>query len=230
MATAFLAGAAMIAVAAKEAGLGADDPAVRESAKKLAEDLKKQFDRKICTRALRRRHAWRKADVANLLLLPGKASEATQRQIRRVAIAKDKNGRGVVPTPETFEEALGDGFSAMSQMADPATSFEERCKLHAQASPWHGRLIEAAYRGELAKQRLRHAGSSEPHLPLSEIAEDKVGKAAGISRSQVHQLCQLMRDERSAAERRAATRSGHAVELDSPMTAAELKRHLSQLP
>ena len=227
LAMAFVASFAMLALAAKQAAVAADDKVVRESANDLVASLKRQHGRKIRARALRRRDAWRKADVANLLALPGDTREATAREIGQ-GLASDKRGRGVVPAPEGFEDALRDGLSAMLRTADPTTSYEERCRLHAKASPWHARLIEAAYRGELARLRLTTKIDKSPHLPLSEIAEDGVAAVVCITRPQVHRLCQQVRDDLKRTQRRAARRPGHGVEADPPMTAAELKRHLRQ--
>src|SRR5262249_39415321 len=102
-------------------------------------------------------------------------------------------------------------------------------KIHRETSAWFPRLVEAAYRGELAKLKRVKTDTKDPHLPISEIAEDHVAEVAGITRSQVHQLCQQLRDDLAEAARAAAARPSRGVERDAPMTAADLKRHLSSL-
>ncbi len=83
LAMAFLSGQLVISAAAKEAGFGADHPALQEAAKELVKTLKRQYDRKVRAKVLSRFRDWKKADVPNLLLLPGDARQATQRKIRQ---------------------------------------------------------------------------------------------------------------------------------------------------
>jgi hypothetical protein len=115
-----------------------------------------------------------------------------------------------------FDEALRDGLNAWYRMVDPATSAAAR-----RFSPWYPRLVRAAYEGELRAERKARRKSSDdyPRINASEIAEDRVAEAAGISRSAVHQLCQRARDEGR----------GGVDDLDPP-TAEALRRHLSDAP
>ena len=236
LALAFVAGFAMLADMQRRAGIDADHPAVREAAANLVASLKRQHGRKVRARALRRRGEWRKADVPNLLALQGDTLEATAREIGRVH-GSDRKGRGVVPAPKPLEQALAEALGSAFRMVDPATPRNERRERHRKTSPWFPRLIEAACRGELKRQRLLHNGTSEPHRYLSEIAQEKVAEAAGMTRSAVHQLSQRVRDERKIRKKRALQRAkrfppalGCGVEPDPLMTAADLKRHLRQLP
>ena len=228
LALAFVAGMGMLAECVKHAGIGADDPAVQRAANELVDDLKRQYDENLRCEAWRRRSGWRKADVKSLVsmfLLPGKADPAAQREIAQL-IASDKTGAPVLRA-KSFEKSLQDGLDRAPRLANPATSATEREK-----SPWYPRLIESAYRGELATEKKirRKSNDDYPRLPASEIAEATVAEAAGIKRSMVHALCQQARDEHKKAEVWAAAQPGRGVGLDPPMTAQELKRHLGQLP
>ena len=92
-------------------------------------------------------------------------------------------------------------------------------------------MIAMAYRGELAaEQKIRRKSNEDyPRRPASEIAREKVAEAAGITPSMVHTLCQRARDEHKKAVVWAAAQPGRGVNLEPPMTANELKRHLGQL-
>lgn len=203
---------------------------VREAVPGFVEHLKRQYDRKVRAQALCLRKHWRKADVPNLLLLPGKASEATQRLIRKLVLAKDKGGRGVIAEPKSFEHAFIEDFALGQRYVDPSTKPEERRALH-KKMPKHADLIEAAFRGEFRRARRRmpdgwDKGHADPHRKASEIAEEEVAEAAGISPAMVHQLCQHARNDYKKALRWAAARPGRRVEREPAMTALELKRHL----
>jgi hypothetical protein len=140
-------------------------------------------------------------------------------------MVEGKIGRGVV-SAKPFEQALLDGLNSNFRMVDPARYGEER-----KRSPLFPRLVEAAYRGEVATEKMARRRSTErdhPWLLASEIAEDRVADAAGISRSMVHQLCQQVHDDFKRAKRRAAAKPGCGVELDPPMTAEQLRRHFRQ--
>lgn len=200
--------------------LGVDHPDIQRITVTFFENLKCQYDRKLRTQALRLRKHWRKADVPRLLQLPGWASPATQRSIARLILAKDKPGRGVVPSPKSFEDAFNDALTLGLLYVDPTTSPRKRRELH-KTMPKHPDLVEAAFRGELAKARRKVPDRTLPHRKASEIAEEEVAEAAGISTAVVHQLGQHVRD----ASRRERERGN--VVLDEPaMTAADLKRLL----
>src|SRR5262249_50224424 len=138
--------------------------------------------------------------------------EEIRRRIDQLEAAKDKLGRGVVPAPKSFMQALVEGLALMSLYVDPTTSPEKRCELHHRKMPKHPDLIEAAFRGEFKKATQKKPAG--PHRKVSEIAEEAVAEAAGISVPVVHQLCQRVRDEHK----------GRGVEPE--MTAADLKDHL----
>jgi hypothetical protein len=212
---------------------GADGGDVQKAVPGFVEHLKRQYDRKLRAQALRLRKHWRKADVDNLLLLPGKASEATQRRIRKLLLAEDKAGRGVIPEPKSFEQEFVENLTIGRRLVDPATPPEEWRELH-RKMPTYPRLIEAAYRGELAraKQRMPRgwdaaAGRADfPHRKASEIAEEEVAEAADISPPMVHALCQQARDD---AQRWAAARPDRGLVEEPSMTADQLRRHLAEL-
>ncbi len=229
LAVTFSAGMAMIAEIANQAGTGADDPVVRCAAKELVDNLKRQYDQKLRDEAWRRRTDWRKADVNSLVsmfLLPGEADQTVQREIARLMLAPDKTGAPVLRA-KSFNESLQDGLDWGPRVANPETWEAER-----RSSPCYPRLIEKAYRGELAAEKKVRRKSNEdyPRRPASEIAKEKVAEAAGITPSMVHTLCQQVRDEDKKAEVWAAAQPGRRVCLEPPMTAKELKRHLGQLP
>jgi hypothetical protein len=218
LALAFLAGTAMIATSSRELGRNTNQSLLQEVQDKLLNDLKRQYERKIRARALRRRRDWRKADVnplVTLFLIPAVGRKAAYRRIGLLIEAKGKLGKGVVMA-KPFDEALRDGLNVCYRMVNPATSAAAR-----PLSPWYARLIRAAYEGELRAERAARQNSSDnyPRINASEIAEDQVAKAAGISRAAVHQLCQRARDEGR----------GGADDLNPP-TAKELKRHLTSVP
>jgi hypothetical protein len=225
LALAFFGGLAIVADYLRQAGISPNDPLVAKATASLIDDLKDQYARKVRAQALRLRKHWRKADVPRLLQLAGDAREATQRKISQTLLAKDKTGRGVVPAPKTFDEALRDGCSLWSRIADPATSLAERRKL-ARQSPLYPRLIEAAYRGELEKAKRKVPDRSLPHHKPSEIAEDAVAQAAGLSIDVVHQIIYRARQEDKQALKWAASQPDRWVEPDPAITAAQLKRHL----
>ena len=109
---------------------------------------------------------------------------------------------------------------------------DEWRKLH-RKMPTYPRLIEAAYRGELARAkqqmpRSRDAAAGRddfPHRKASEIAEEEVAEAAGISVWMVHALCQHARDD---SKRWAAARRGRGL-VEETMTADQLRQHLAEL-
>jgi hypothetical protein len=196
-----------------------DGETLRQFAGNFFADIKRQYDRKLMWQAFRLRKRWRKSDVARLRSLFADVSmPAMQRAIDRLAQSKGKLGRPVVPKPVSFEQAFSEGGAQMQRTVDPTTSAEERRELH-KAMPKHAHLIEAAYRGELALAR-RRMPRGQPHRKASEIAEEAVEEAAGISLEMVHELCQQIRDE----ERK---RSG-VTEPEPTMTARDLKEHLDR--
>jgi hypothetical protein len=229
LALTFICGMAMIAECANQAGIEADDPEVRRGAKELVDDLKRQYDQNLRKEARRRRNDWRKADLKSLaamFLLPRVADPEDQREIGLLMLAPDKTGAPVLRA-KSFEESLQDGLNWGPRVANSATSKAER-----RNSPWYPRLIEKAYRGELAaeKEIRRRSKEDYPRRPASEIARERVAEAAGITPSMVHTLCQQVRDELKKAEVWAAAQPGRGVGLEPPMTAKELKRHLGRLP
>jgi hypothetical protein len=226
LALAFVAGSQILAEYLKQEGIRADDPVVQRA---VVDDLKRQYDQKQRDEAWSRRSDWRKADVESLVsmfLLPGNADPAVQREIAQLMLAPDKTGAPVLRA-KSFDESLQDGIDWVQRPTNPATSKVER-----RESPWYPRLIENAYRGELAAEKKSRRKSNEdyPRRPASEIAEEKVAEAAGITLSIVHALCQQVRDEHKKAKVWAAAQPGRWVHLEPPITANELKRHLAQLP
>jgi hypothetical protein len=196
-----------------------DAETLRQFAGDFFADIKRQYDRKLMWQAFRLRSRWRKSDVPRLLRIFDENMPATRRSIERLAKTKEKAfGRGVIPEPVSFEQAFFDGWRHMQCVVDPTTTAEERRDLH-QAMPKHAHLIKAAYRGELALAR-RRMPRGQPHRKASEIAEEAVAEAAGISPAMVHELCQQVREE----ERK---RSG-VTEPEPTMTARDLKKHLDR--
>ena len=219
---------------ARHLGVGVGHPDVRKFADASLKSLTKQYDRKVRAQALRRREDWRKADVPRLLKLPG-ASEAANHRIAELTEDKHSSGRGVIPEPKELEQSFAEALNAGFRILDPATSPEERHRLRKEHMPKYPALIESAYLGE--HERLGRTTDKEyPSLPASEHAERNVAEVLGVSRAEVHQLCQQARDEYKRAERWAAAqpdRGGglalRGVEPEPSMTAAELKQHFNDL-
>jgi hypothetical protein len=225
--------------------LGVDHPDVQKAVEAFFEHWKRQYDRKIRAQALRERRRWRKADIpalVELFLLPGCASPASQRCIARLMLAEGKAvlGRGAIPPPQKFEDAFFDALKVGRRIADPATSPNERRALHKKL-PKYPDLIEAAFRGEIARAKIEQArfrlrtDRTLPYRIASELAEERVAEAAGLSPAVVHQLCQQVRDatkrekERGERERKRGKR-GFTVTDEPMMTAAQLKAHLEWCP
>jgi hypothetical protein len=204
--------------------LGADHPEVRKAFDASVEDLKRQYDRKIQAQALRLRRRCRKADVKRLLRLPGEKSSRIYQLIERLERATDLGGRGVIPEPKTFDQAFADAVAVFQRIADAKPN--DRRELRKKNMPKYSAMIEAAYRGTLAETQQKIGDRKLPHTKASEIAEDLVAEAAGITRPVVHRLCQHERDRFKAAKRWAAARPGRGVELEPTMTAAQLRQHL----
>ncbi len=193
---------------------GADAETLSEFDAAFWANIKRQYDHKLMWQAFRLRKRWRKSDVPRLRLLFADVSMPAMRSaIDRLAQSKGRLGRPIVPEPVSFEQAFGKGWAQMQRTVDPTTTAEERRELH-KAMPKHAHLIEAAYRGELALAR-RRMPRGQPHRKTSEIAEEAVAEAAGISPEMVHELSQQVREERK--------RSGVK---EPAMTARDLKEHL----
>jgi hypothetical protein len=203
--------------------LGAAHPEVQRAFDASVEHLRRQYDRKLQAQALRLRRRCRKADVRRLWRLPGEKSPRILRLIQRLELAKGLGGRGVIPEPMTFDEALGNAFAVWPRIA--AAKPNERRDLRKNNMPKYSTMIEAAYRGELTEARRKIGDRKAPHSKASEIAEDKVAEAAGITRPLVHQICQAVRDDKSALKW-AAARPGRGVVPEPATTAAQLRHHL----
>ena len=228
LALAFILGMGTAADLLKQAGVGAGDPEVERAAKEVGDDLRRQYDQKIRDEAWLRRSNWRKADFPSLVrifLLPG-IWIVDPEVLREIALLYESNKTGAPALrAKTFDESLQDGLDWGPQLANAATSTDAR-----RSSPWYPRLIEAAYRGELAaEKRSRRKSNEEFALPASEIAEEKVAEAAGITPSMVHELCKKVRDEDKKKEVWAAAQPGRGVVPEPPMTANELRRHLANV-
>ena len=206
------------------------DGDVQEAVPDFVKNMRRQHDRKRRAQALRLRRHWRKADVDNLLLLPGKASQATQRLIRKLLLARDGTGRGVVPEPKSFGHEFVENLALGRRFEDPTTTADKWRELH-RKMPTYPRLIESAYRGE--KERLERGQRFDrgtPSLKPSEYAEANVAEAAGISVHLVHKLCQQVRDDYKKAQLWAAARPLDRGLVEEPkMTADELRLHLDEL-
>ena len=141
----------------------------------------------------------------------------------------------MLPEPKRFDQAFGESLALFWRLADPNTPVQERREIR-KAMRKFPELVEAAYRGE--HERVKPT----PHA--SDIAEQNVADAAGISRAKVHQLCQQVRDEYERAEKRAAARNEYerankpadddlllcGVMPEPTMTARELKQYLESGP
>jgi hypothetical protein len=150
---------------------------------------------------------------------------AAQKRIARL-LENNSPGRGVVSEPRSLSRVVGEGLNILRQLADPATPPNIRISLY-KKTPWWPRFIEAAYRGELRKAKLQQGISRKARYgdTPSEIAEEKVAEAATISSAEVHALCQQVRDEAKAWEKRGGTSAD-----DPEISAAELARHLANGP
>jgi hypothetical protein len=222
----FLVFAHMIALEPLARRLGADHPEVTKALNVSIEDVRRQYNRKLQAEALRRRWRCQKSDIPRLLALPGEKSPWIYRLAERLARVPGLGGRGVIPEPRTFDQAFSENFAVWPRLA--AAEPHQRRVLHKRHMPKYPGLIYAAYQGELAIEKRRRI--TERRLPgrpkASEIAEDRVAEAAGISRPLVHQLCQQERDEFKAAQRWAAAGPGRGVEPEPAITAAQLRLHL----
>jgi hypothetical protein len=227
---------AYLANAGMAARLGVDPQRAGDVIKDQIKNFEAQYERKLRAQALRRRRQWRKADLPALaeLLLDGHAKPATQRELRRLSSAK-KPGPRAIPPPKNFEKALQDGLDVLRQLGDPATPPNKRRQLRIENMPKFPDLVEAAYRGELAaeKRRLRLGlDRTSPHHKASDLAKERVAKAAGISSAKVHQLCQQVRDERKRLQKKRkllderGPRLNHGFVDESAMSAADLKAYL----
>ena len=199
--------------------LGHDHPEVRKAADALAKNLERQYNRKLQAQALRLRRRSRKSDVKRLWRLPGEKSPRIFQLIERLELATRLGGRGVIPEPRTFYKALADALAVYPRIG--AAKPNERRKLRKVSMPKYADLLEAAFRESLQKRLWETCDKRAPHTKASEIAEERVADAAGITRSVVHQLCQKSRDEFKAAL--AAVRPGRGVAREPAITAVELK-------
>jgi hypothetical protein len=204
--------------------LGADHPEVGKAIHTLGEDLRRQYNRKLQAQALRLRRRCRKSDVPRLLRLPGEKSPRIYQLIEKLGLTTDLGGRGVIPEPKTFDQAFAEALAVLQRNADANPN--ERRELQKKNMPKYPDMIEAAFRGEHAEARRKIGDRKSPHSKASEIAEDKVAEAAGISRPLVHQLCQEARDGYKSALKWAAARPGRGVALEPAITAAQLRQHL----
>ena len=220
----FIIGALIVKLEPAVRLLGADHPEVRKALDASVEDLRRQYDRKIQAQALRLRRRCRRADVKRLLRRPGEKSPRIYQLIERLERATDLGGRGVIPEPKTFDEAFAEAFAVWPRIF--AAQPNERRKLRKDYMPKYSAKIESAYRGTLAETQQKIGDRKLPHIKASEIAENLVAEAAGISRPLVHQLCQHERDRFKAAERWAEARPGRGVEPEPATNAAQLRRHL----
>ncbi|MBX9778556.1 MAG: hypothetical protein K2Y71_29640 [Xanthobacteraceae bacterium] len=164
----------------------------------LIEKYERDYKRGIRLDAYRKRHRWRRADVGRLLQIG--VSHAGQRRIGRLLTSKAV-GRGVVHKSISFQEMAVSVGHFWTRLFDRDTPPNERRLLYKQTRWWPD-FIEAAYRGE------RMSVSSTE-------AEARVAAASGVSASEVHRLCQMVRNAR-----------GNAAPEDPPTTAEELRRHL----
>jgi hypothetical protein len=177
--------------------------------------LKRGYERRIRAQALGLRRYWRTADVPRLLRYPGWASPASQSRMARLLKVK-LVGRGVIPEPLNFDQAVVAAIDLGFQLVNPRVSPSERLEAH-KRMPTFPVLVEAAYRGEL--RRSKPSDPSEPHLKASEQAQSKVAEAADISSALVHKICDRVRKDLKERKR----------PLEPEMTAKELRAHLTHL-
>lgn len=148
--------------------------------------------RKARLEAYKRRHQWRKADIPRLLRMG--VNPQAQRRIERLLQSKS-SGRGVIREYKNLDDyfrALVDFFRIFD---DPTTSSRTRLALFKSIRVWPS-FVESMYRGELtaAEEGKRHlVGLKYGREKPSDIAEQAVAEAIGMSTASVHALCDRVR-------------------------------------
>lgn len=133
--------------------------------------------------AYRRRHAWKKSDIARLEAL---GVNATAR--RRMEHLTGR-GRPVVNELRPLDEEIIEKLKAVQLLTDPKASPALRRQAF-KMWPWWPHYVEALYRGEHAKAKAECIKSP------SEEAERSVGRTLGISAATVHSICGEIRRKR----------------------------------
>jgi hypothetical protein len=146
-------------------------------------DLERRHDRAQLLEAYRRRRAWKKSDIRNLLSLDVNAP-ARCRMERLVG-----TGRPVVKPHRPFVQEAAGKLTAVQTLIDPTSSVMKRTKAFKQW-PWWPRFVEALYRGEYALVKDRGVRNASAETEIS------VGEALGVSASTVHNICRRVRRER----------------------------------
>ncbi|MBN9546985.1 MAG: hypothetical protein J0I19_16085 [Alphaproteobacteria bacterium] len=172
-----------------------------------------QWIRQQRERALDRQKDWKLADrqrLQKLGLLPS-AERLLQKQHGR--------GRGVVAPVTSLGQYIVSGLNDLKTLFAPETPPSLRKETYKKFR-WFPEFVEQAYRGELNRiLSLRKPSTrGEPRRRASELAEERVAEAAGISSAQVRKLCHQ-------------ARKGYGGSPPPPPTsAAELKAHLELGP
>jgi hypothetical protein len=167
----------------------------------------KQWTRQQREKALERCKDWKRADLPRFLKLG--LPEWAEAQARE----RQGRGRGVVAPVTSLDEYALSGLSGLKAIFDPNTPPQVRKKLY-RKSRWFPEFVEQAYRGE--RQRIQNGSfnRNEPHRTASDIAEERVSEAAGISSAQVRKLCHRVRKD------------CQGYSSSPPTSAADLKMHL----
>jgi hypothetical protein len=171
----------------------------RDAIEEWLNDLEQRHARAERLEAYRRRHAWKKSDIGNLLSLDVSAS-AKHRMERLLG-----TGRPVVRPHRPFVQEVEHTLTAVHTLIDPDSPAERRRKAFRQC-PWWLHFVEALYRGEYALVKNRGIRNASAETEIS------VGKALGVSASTVHNICRRVRRERQRDPQLAS---------DSSMTIAE---------
>lgn len=150
--------------------------ALNEFAVLAAENAEERHHRAELLAAYRRRHSWKKSDLAHLESL-GVNKAAHSRMTRLTGI-----GRPVVRPHQPLGGAVVAKALALQPLFSPDSTRAERVRA-LKSWPWWKHHVEALYRGEhdLAKT----TGAVGP----AEHAEALVGNALGISPAKVHAIC-----------------------------------------
>lgn len=157
--------------------------AVSKTLASWSEDLERRHNRAELLAAYRRRHDWKKSDLAHLESLNVNAS--ARKRMRRLG----GRGRPVVKPHQPLEVTIIEKLNAFSSLVDPEALPAQR-RIGLKLWPWWPHFVEALYRGEhvLAKERRLRNPAQE--------AEILVGKALGISSATVHTVCGNIRSMR----------------------------------
>jgi hypothetical protein len=162
--------------------------AIGNSFVRAIEQTENDYKRGSLLRLYRRRHSWKKADLARLQTYP--LNKAARNLVSMLKASK-RVGRGTAVAYQPIAERLVLLGRFLKEMYDPATSPQRRLYMLKQTK-WFPEFVEMTYRGEYQKLK-RNGGRS-----VSARAEQAVANAYCISTSTLKQLCSSVRKDAAA--------------------------------